>query len=181
MDEPAPAVTLSHTAHLDEVQRRAIRDLLTSSFRDGFSDDDYEHGLGGMHACIWEGRDLVGHGSVVMRRLLHGSRPLRTGYVEAVAVRADRRRRGYGSALMDELESLIHGGFELGALSASAAGERLYAGRSWLRWTGTTSVIAPTGRRRTPDEDGSVWVLPGSATLDPDEDLACDWRAGDVW
>jgi aminoglycoside 2'-N-acetyltransferase I len=181
MNEPAPDISLAHTAHLDDVQLRAIQGLLTRAFRGRFSDEDYDHALGGMHACLWEDRDLVGHASVVMRRLLHGSRSLRVGYVEAVAVRADRRRLGYGSALMDALEPLIHGGYDLGALSASSAGETLYAGRGWFRWAGTTSVIAPTGRRRTPGEDGSVWVLPGSTVLDPAEDLACDWREGDVW
>ena len=36
-----------------------------------------------MHALASEGDRLVGHGSVVQRRLLHGGRALRTGYVEA--------------------------------------------------------------------------------------------------
>jgi aminoglycoside 2'-N-acetyltransferase I len=39
--------------------------------------------------------------------------------------------------------------------------------------------------RRTEDDDGAVYVLPGAATLDPSLDvtgeLTCDWRDGDVW
>jgi hypothetical protein len=38
------------------------------------------------YALVWEGRELIGHDSVVMRRLLlHGGRVLRTGHVPADA------------------------------------------------------------------------------------------------
>ena len=87
-------VRVAHTAWLAAGELAAIRALLDDAFRGGFSDDDFEHGLGGIHAVVREGDDLVAHGSVVMRRLLHEGRALRTGYVEAVAVRADRRRLG---------------------------------------------------------------------------------------
>ncbi len=79
-----------HTSELSAEELRAIRLLLDESFDGDFTDDDHEHALGGMHALVREGPELIGHGSVVMRRLLHGGRALRTGYVEGVAVRADR-------------------------------------------------------------------------------------------
>ena len=41
--------------------------------------------------------------------------------------------------------------------------------------------MALDGLRRTPDDDGSTYVLPLDAPLDLDGDLACDWRDGDVW
>lgn len=137
--------------------------------------------LGGMHALVWEGPELVGHGSVVMRRLLHDGRALRTGYVEGVAVRADRRRRGHAGALMAALERLIRGGYEIGALGASEQAADFYAERGWQLWTGTASVITPGGIERTAEEDGCIYVLRVSAELSPDGDLACDWRGGDVW
>jgi aminoglycoside 2'-N-acetyltransferase I len=34
---------------------------------------------------------------------------------------------------------------------------------------------------RTPEDDGGVYVLPVTATLDLAGDLACDWRGGKVW
>lgn len=89
-----------HTSWLSPQELHAIRVLLYEAFDGDVTDDDYEHALGGMHARVWQGRDLIGHGSVVMRRMLHGRRALRTGYVEGVAVRADRRRRGHAAALM---------------------------------------------------------------------------------
>jgi aminoglycoside 2'-N-acetyltransferase I len=87
---------IAHTADLDASTKAAIRRLLDAAF-DGISDDTFENALGGVHALLLEDGELVGHGSVVQRRL-HGGRALRTGYVEGVAVRADRRRRGHGAA-----------------------------------------------------------------------------------
>ena len=145
------------------------------------SDDDWEHALGGVHALAWEDAELVGHASVVQRRLIHGGRALRTAYVEGVGVRADRRRRGLAGAMMDALERVIRGAYELGALSASEEAIELYAGRGWQRWRGPTSVLTPTGTSRTEDDDGGVYVLPVALPLDLDGELICDWRDGDVW
>lgn len=82
-------IRTAHTASLNAADLRAIRTLLDEAFDGTFSDEDYEHGLGGMHALVWDGSTLIAHGSVVMRRLLHSGRALRTGYVEAVAVHPD--------------------------------------------------------------------------------------------
>lgn len=173
--------TLVHTAFLGEAERTAIRELLTLVFPEDSTEENLEHAFGGMHAMMWENGELVAHGSVVLRRLLHGEAALRTGYVEAVAVRADRRRQGLGNAVMSSLETVIRGAYEIGALSSSDAGISLYESRGWLRWQGTASVLTPTGIVRTPDEEDGIFVLPVTAPLDVTGDLACDWRAGDVW
>ena len=91
-----PGVTelrLAHTADLDASAIAAVRDLMNTVF-DGVSDDTFDNALGGMHALIVEDGGLIAHGSVVQRRMLHGGRALRAGYVEGVAVRADHRRQG---------------------------------------------------------------------------------------
>jgi aminoglycoside 2'-N-acetyltransferase I len=174
-------VRTAHTTDLDQRTLEAVRSLLGVAFDGDFSDDDWDHALGGMHALAWEGDDLVGHASVVQRRLLYRGRALRTGYVEGVGVRADRRRRGLGGALMDAVERVIRGAYEVGALSASGEAEELYAGRGWQRWRGPTSALTPTGISRTKDDDGGVHVLPLVVPLDLDAELTCDWRNGDVW
>src|SRR5918992_3400417 len=97
-------VRTAHTADLDAATLERARALLYAAFDGDVSEHDWEHALGGVHALVWEGDELVGHGSVVQRRLLHGGRALRTGYVEGVGVRADRRGRGHGGALMGALE-----------------------------------------------------------------------------
>jgi aminoglycoside 2'-N-acetyltransferase I len=101
--------------------------------------------------------------------------------VEGVAARTDHRRQGLGNAIMASLESVVRGAYEIGALSASDAGVPLYERRGWLRWQGMASVVSPTGVLRTPGEEDSIFVLPVTGQLDLTGDLACDWRAGDVW
>jgi aminoglycoside 2'-N-acetyltransferase I len=174
-------VRTAHTADLDAAVLAEARALLDEAFDGDFDDHDWEHSLGGMHALAWEDGELVGHAAVVERRLLHGGRALRTGYVEGVGVRADRRRRGHGHALMDALERVVRGAYELGALGATDAAARLYAARGWQRWEGRLSALTPEGIRRTEDADGAVWVLAVSAPLDVGGELTCDWRDGDVW
>lgn len=171
---------IAHTADLDPAVLTAARTLLDEVF-DNFTDHDWDHSLGGTHALLWEGTDLIGHAALVQRRLLHGRRALRTGYLEGVAVRADRRWRGHGRTLMDAVERLLRGAYELGALSASEAAVRFYATRGWQRWVGPTSALTPSGIVRTPAEDDSVFVLPLTAPLDLSAPLTCDWRDGDVW
>ncbi len=172
-----------HTAELTPGEVQAIRPLLDAAFEDGFTDDDLEHALGGVHVMAWHGDELVGHASVVQRRLLHDGRVLRVGYVEGVGVRPEFRRRGLFGQLMDEIERVTRGAYDAGALSASKMAAELYVARGWVRWRGPTSVLTPEGLRRTPDEDDSVYVLEGvgGPRLNLDGDLACDWRSGDVW
>jgi aminoglycoside 2'-N-acetyltransferase I len=174
-------VRVEHTYQLDAATRDAIRRLLDAAFNGDVDDHDYEHALGGLHALVWEGPELIGHGSVVLRRLLHNGRALRTGYVEAVAVHPALQRQGHGAAVMGELEQIIRAGYEVGALGSSDVGRGFYEARGWLRWPGTASVITPDGLRRTPEEEGWIYVLPVSAPLALGGDLACDWREGDVW
>ena len=118
---------------------------------------------------------------MVQRTLLYRDSALRCGYVEGVAVREDWRGQGLAKALMDAVEQVMRGAYQLGALSASEAGRHMYTSRGWLPWRGPTSVLAPSGVRRTPDDDGSLFVLPVAVELDTDEAITCDWRDGDVW
>jgi len=170
----------AHTGELTPEELRAVRTMLDASFDDDFTDDDWEHGLGGTHVMVLEGDAVIAHGSLVLRRLLHGGRSLRAGYVEGVAVRPDRRGSGHATTVMAGLESLASA-YDLLALSASDDGVALYESRGWELWRGPTSVLAPTGIEPTPDDDGSVYVLSGRTALDLDGPLTCDWRPGDVW
>ena len=172
---------IAHTADLDPAELRAARALLDEVFAAEMTDDDWNHSLGGVHAMVWEGPALIGHASVVQRRLLYRGRALRTGYVEGVAVRADRRRRGHAGAMFDALERVIRGAYDLGALGASDEGALFYRARGWELWHGPTYVLSPAGIERTPGDDGCIHVLALTVPLDTSDEIICDWRDGDVW
>ncbi|MCS0604088.1 GNAT family N-acetyltransferase [Streptomyces sp. LP11] len=174
-----PSLRLAHTADLGPAELRAARALLDDAFDGDFSDEDWNHGLGGTHALVSDARGLAAHGSVVMRRVRCAGRWLRTGYVEAVAVRADVRRTGLGGRVMAELERIIDRGYELGALSASDEGALLYTARGWRRWDGEVHVLSPErGVVRLPDEEDDLFVR--GVPHDPGPALVLDWRDGDV-
>jgi aminoglycoside 2'-N-acetyltransferase I len=172
---------LAHTADLDPATLAELRMLLENVFAGDFDEHDWEHALGGIHAIAREGPEVVGHASVVQRRLLYGGRALRAGYVEGVGVRADRRRRGYGRALMSALDRVILGGYDLGALGTTDDAVALYESLGWHRWLGPTAALTPDGIVRTADEDGAVYVRPAAVRLDPSAELTCDWRDGSLW
>ncbi|BBZ26268.1 aminoglycoside 2'-N-acetyltransferase [Mycolicibacterium madagascariense] len=175
---------LVHTSDLDAETREDARRMLVDAFRGGesaFLDSDWEHALGGMHALICVRGALVAHGAVVQRRVLHRGAALRCGYVEAVAVREDWRGQGLATAVMDGLEQVLRGAYQLGALCSSEAGRSLYAARGWMPWQGATSVLGPSGVTPTPEYDAMIFALPVHADLDPTAEITCDFRDGDVW
>jgi aminoglycoside 2'-N-acetyltransferase I len=172
-------ILLAHTAQLDPALLTASRSLLYEVF-DDMTEPDWEHCLGGMHAIAVLDDEVVGHAALVQRRLMHHGRALRTGYVEGVAVRAALRRRGVGRLLMAELDRLSIA-YDVSALGASDDGVPFYRTLGWQQWRGALSALAPSGIVSTPDEHGAIFVRPGSAPLDLDGELTCDWRDGDVW
>jgi aminoglycoside 2'-N-acetyltransferase I len=182
-----PRVRTAHTAELTSAELTAVRTLLDEAFAGhlagDFTDGDWDHTIGGIHAMAWDGDALIGHASVVQRRLLHAGRALRTGYVEAVAVRADRRGQGHGAAVMAAAERFITGAYDLGALGSAEEATGFYAARGWRPWQGPTAALTPDrGVVRTPDEDGWIYVFPVAHTaLDLTASLTCDWRDGEVW
>lgn len=182
IDAPADTPRTAHTADLTPAELSAIRVLLDDAFDGDFSDEDFEHGLGGVHALVQDdaGR-FVAHGSVIMRRVRYRDRWLRVGYVEAVAVRADARRAGLGGRVMAELERVIDRAYDAGMLSASDEGAALYAARGWAVWRGRVCALGPEGVVHLPDEEGTTFVRPALAgALDLASELVFDWRDGDV-
>jgi aminoglycoside 2'-N-acetyltransferase I len=171
----------AHTADLDAAVLRAARALLDETFHGEMTGADWEHALGGMHALVWDGPVLIGHGSVIQRRLLHRGRALRAGYVEAVAVRPDRQGQGHGAALMGALERVLRGAYDLGALGSTDQGAGFYTARGWKLWQGRSAALTPAGIRRTPEEDGCLYVFELAVPLDLSGELTCDWRDGDLW
>jgi aminoglycoside 2'-N-acetyltransferase I len=161
----------------------AVRSMVFEAFGGRFDEDDWDHTLGGTHVLAVEAGEVVAHGAVMGRTLWAGGRALRTGYVEGVATRGDRRRRGLATLVMRELGRVVERGYQLGALSDGTRVRGFYQRLGWETWRGPTYVAGPEGPVRTAEDDGSVLVLrtPATGDLDPGDRLICDRRAGDAW
>lgn len=159
-----------------------IRRLMDEAFGDRFSEDDWRHALGGTHFVIrGPAGTIVSHASVVARQLEISGRRLSTGYVEAVATQPAFRRKGHATAVMRAVAAFVQVRFELGALSSGVPG--FYEKLGWIRWRGATWCRQGDRLTRTADEDGGVLVLPtrSSPEMTYEEDIAVEWRTGDVW
>ncbi|MFC9339497.1 GNAT family N-acetyltransferase [Streptomyces sp. NPDC057021] len=175
-------VRTAPTHELGADRLRSVRAMLDTAFGGDFSEDDWDHALGGVHAWIEDEDGIAAHGAVVMRRAFHRGRSYRVGYVEGVAVRAGLRRRGLGGAVMAELERVVDGAYAFGALGASDEGAALYRARGWQVWEGRLEAVGPEGIVHLAEEEGHVLLRPaaGRALPDPAAALAFDWRDGDV-
>jgi aminoglycoside 2'-N-acetyltransferase I len=67
---------------------------------------------------------------------------------------------------MAELERVVRGAYELGALAATDEAAAFYAAR-----------LAGVAE----EEDGGLDVYPLDVPLDLSGRLTCDWREGDLW
>jgi aminoglycoside 2'-N-acetyltransferase I len=173
------------TDELTAGEVRAIRQLLAEAFgHDGeerFTEDDWQHSIGGAHFVLDIGGEIRSHASVVERELRVGGMPLRTGYVEAMATAPAYQRLGLGTAVMRDVAAYIAEHFQLGALATSS--HRFYERLGWRTWRGPSSVRTASGEQPTPNEDGYILVLttPSSPQLDLTLPISCEWRPGDVW
>ncbi len=195
MTRPAadgPARGTTRIRVLDSTELRAdevasLRALLDVAFGDDpeerFLDTDWAHAVGGRHVVLDAEGVIIGHASVVERELHIAGVPLRTGYVEAVAIEPSLHGRRFGSQIMTVADDEIRARYELGALGTGR--HAFYERLGWRTWRGPSSVRLASGERRTTDEDGNILVLATPATpigpLDLWASISCDWREGAVW
>ena len=157
------------------------RAVVFGAFDGGFTEDDWDHALGGWHAVVTDGQRVVSHAAVVLRELEVGDRTFAAGYVEGIETRADARGEGHGTHAMIEIAKIIRRSFELGTLSTEA--HLFYESLGWERWRGPTLVRSATGLTRTEGEDDGIMVLRfgPSASIDLTASMSCDERSGDDW
>ncbi|HEY3524079.1 MAG TPA: GNAT family N-acetyltransferase [Candidatus Limnocylindrales bacterium] len=177
-----PIVRRVHSAELTPAQIEVLRELFAVAWPDGdFDENDWQHASGGIHVLVEDDGEIRSHAAVVERDIEAAGHLLDTGYVEAVATWPEHEGRGYGSAAMTEANAVIGERYELGALGTGRF--TFYERLGWERWLGPTFVREVDGVRRTPDDDGAVFILrtPTTPPLDLGAELICDWRPGDVW
>jgi aminoglycoside 2'-N-acetyltransferase I len=180
------SVRQATTDELTARELREIRGLMDRTFPaehedGGFTDEDWQHTIGGTHFLLHADGALACHAAVVERVLHVGGVPLRCGYVEAVATEPRFQRQGHGTTVMRAVAEHIAHGFELGALATGS--REFYQRLGWQVWQGPTSVRGPEGDIPTPDEDGYILVMltPSTPQLDPLAPISCEWRPGDSW
>lgn len=175
-------VVVVESDHLDASRRRELRTLWDEAFCGRFSDDDAEHAWGGVHVVATEDTVVVGHASVVPRRIRFGTQPWRTvGYVEAVATRPDRQHAGIGRRTMQVLHEEIAARWPLALLSTGRAAG-FYEQLGWQRWVGTSLTRTSSGV--VPDgEHGGLMVLrvDPATVIDLSVAVTCEDRSGDAW
>ena len=173
------------TDELSAAEVDQIRAVLLAAFEKdehgGFAEEDWQHALGGTHFLLEQDGEIVTHASVVERWLHVAGVPIRTGYVEAVATSPGHQGRGFGSAVMREVNALVAAEYDLGALGTGSQG--FYERIGWQIWRGHSYVRMPAGDEPTLDEDGYIMVLltPASPAVDLEASISCEWRPGDVW
>jgi aminoglycoside 2'-N-acetyltransferase I len=160
-----------------------LTDLCVAAFNEPWA--SYWEDIGpGVHVLAEDPeRGLVAHAAIVDRLLYPGDSLLRAGYVEAVAVWPDLQRSGLGTRVMEAVNRMVDGGYELGALGTGS--QAFYARLGWVVWRGPTWIRNRDGTlERSPDEDGGIMVrvTPQTPTgLDLASPIAVDWRPGEVW
>ena len=170
------------TVELDVGDLTALRDLMSAAWPGGgFTDDDFEHGLGGRHWIAELDGDIVSHASAVERPIEVAGRLLRTGYLEAVATLPRLEGQGIGSLVVAGATEHVRAAYDFGALSTGR--HAFYERLGWERWRGPSFVRTAEGLERTEDDDDGILVLrtPTTPPIDLGAPISCDWRSGDVW
>jgi aminoglycoside 2'-N-acetyltransferase I len=177
---------LLHSPELTAADVARLRELMHDAFEGdehgGFTEDDWQHAVGGTHFLLEADGTIVSHASVVTRDIHVDGVPLVTAYVEAVATDPGRQRQGLGSQVMRAVGDFIDAGeWQLAMLGTGS--QAFYERLGWRVWRGPSFVRAPGGDVATPDEDGYIMfrLTPRSPALREDAPISCEWRPGDVW
>ena len=157
----------------------SIRAFLNEAYEGDFSDSDYENALCGRHFIIVVGGQLIAHASVVTRSISLDDTAWSVGYVEAVAVAADFRGRGFGRQIMQQVTDFCRSSYQVAMLSTGEHG--FYERFGWVRLDAKSFSETPSGLVRTEDDDDGLMVLTALENVLAADQVACDFRNGDVW
>ncbi|MEO8625732.1 MAG: GNAT family N-acetyltransferase [Candidatus Limnocylindrales bacterium] len=171
---------------LTAAQVARLRELMLDAFEGdehgGFTDDDWQHALGGTHFLLEAEGEIVCHASVVTRELHVDGVPLMAAYVEAVATDPGQQGHGLGTQVMRAVGDFIDSGdWQIAALGTGS--QAFYERLGWRIWRGPSFVRTGDADQPTPTEDDYIMVrlTPRSPAVRWDAPISCEWRPGDVW
>lgn len=169
------------TGEASEDLLKQIRTFVSEAFDGTFSEEDWNHSLGGKHVIVVEDDNVLSHAAVVERTIEVAGRLFRTGYLEGVATTPGRHGEGLGSMVVAEATRSVTDGFELGTLSTDR--HSFYARLGWERWVGPSFVRRGAEKMRTEQDDDGLMVLRfgPSEVIDLAAPISCEHRSGDVW
>ena len=119
----------------------------------------------GLHVLASIGDLLVGHAVVTTRWLQAGSQPLlETAYVDAVATSPGHQGQGVGTAVMENLATLVSQ-WQIACLETER--QSFYERLGWEEWKGPLAGRTDEGLIPTPDQEGIMILrLPSTPELD---------------
>ena len=135
----------------------SIRAFLNEAYEGDFSDSDFENALGGQHFIRPESGRLIAHASVVARSISIDGAAWKVGYVEAVAVAADFRGRGFGRQIMQQVTDFCRSSYQVAMLSTGEHG--FYEQLGWVRLDAKSFAETPSGLVRTEEDDDCLMLL----------------------
>jgi hypothetical protein len=125
---------------------------------------------------------LVSHAVVTTRWMQPEGHPiLKSAYVDAVATASDVQGRGYGSAVMRHLATVIGSDYEIAGLHTDDK-LHFYAQVGWEEWRGALAGRGENGELVfTPDQKGVMILrLPRTPSLNLDGLLTIE-VSGRIW
>ena len=87
--------------------RELMRDAFAADEHGGFTEEDWQHSIGGTHFLLESDGKIVCHASVITRELHVDGVPLLAAYVEAVATDPAFQRQGLGAQVMRAVGDFI--------------------------------------------------------------------------
>lgn len=164
---------------LDKVESE-ILNLLKDAFEGDFSEEDWQHSLGGVRLIGFMNEEIVAHGAVVPRAVRIDDVEEIIGYVEAIAVDPRFWRQGIGTALMEEITKICKSQYQFSMLST---GEKdFYRRFGWVDFKGESYVDLGEKVVRSEEEDEGLMYLGVGKYLNVSPlKVVCKSRAGDAW
>jgi aminoglycoside 2'-N-acetyltransferase I len=161
--------------------RLAIVHLCTDAFQKDFNGNFSSIPPDGLHSLGYFGDQLVSHAVVTTRWLRPEQMPmLRTAYVDAVATAPTHQGRGFGSAVMRHLASIVADDYEIACLVTARVS--FYDRLGWELWHGQLAGRSEAGLVPTQDQKGIMILrLPRTPELNLEVLLTIECQPGRIW
>jgi aminoglycoside 2'-N-acetyltransferase I len=169
------------TKQLDEAARAAVVRLCLDAHQvDAFKGLFALLPPEGLHVLGYLAAQLVSHAVVTTRWLQPAQLPvLKTAYVDAVSTAPAHQGRGFGSAVMRHVATVIPD-YEVACLETVRV--VFYARLGWERWRGPLAGRAAEGLIPTPEQAGVMILrLPRTPVLDMESLLTIECQQGRIW